>query len=199
MRETLVPFRVAGVLFCLREGRPAAKLYFDQRAGLLVRLVRYAESPLGVNPSQIDNPDYRDVDGVKVPFRVTLSQPGSSFSVQMEEVQQNVVIDAAKVAKPVSDHLPASSFPPIINNLQCPQHTLDRPKGRHQGRGWSALKPVVSLRPEDWRPNLHWCGSAIRPCVVRDEPELYLPSLSRIRGVRKIELTARSGLLIGCP
>jgi photosynthetic reaction center cytochrome c subunit len=113
--------RDADILFCLREGRPAAKLYFDQQTGLLVRLVRFADSPLGVNPSQVDYADYRDVDGVKVPFRVALSQPGSSFSIQMEEVQQNVVIDPSKFVKPLSDPPPASSLPPKQSAL-VPAH-----------------------------------------------------------------------------
>ena len=93
----------AYVLFCFREGRPAAKLYFDQQSGLLVRFTRFADSPLGVNPSQIDYGDYRDVDGVQVPFRMTISQPEISSTIQFSEVQQDVPIDAAKFAKPHSD------------------------------------------------------------------------------------------------
>jgi tetratricopeptide (TPR) repeat protein len=93
----------AYVLFCFRGGRPAAKLYFDQQSGLLVRFTRFADSPLGVNPSQIDYGDYRDVDGVQVPFRMTISQPEISSTIQFSEVQQDVPIDAAKFAKPHSD------------------------------------------------------------------------------------------------
>ncbi|HEY6263590.1 MAG TPA: photosynthetic reaction center cytochrome c subunit family protein [Candidatus Acidoferrum sp.] len=51
------------------EGQPPLHLYFDRQTGLLLRLVRYAETPLGRNPTQIDYADYRDVNGVKVPFR----------------------------------------------------------------------------------------------------------------------------------
>jgi photosynthetic reaction center cytochrome c subunit len=91
------------VLFCFREGHPAAKLYFDQQSGLLVRFTRFADSPLGVNPSQIDYADYRDVDGVQVPFRMTISQPEITSTIQFAEVQQNVLIDAAKFAKPRSE------------------------------------------------------------------------------------------------
>ena len=49
------------------------KLYFDRKSGLLVRLVRYSETPIGVNPRQIDYADYRDVAGVKLPFRWTVT------------------------------------------------------------------------------------------------------------------------------
>jgi photosynthetic reaction center cytochrome c subunit len=91
--------REAYVLVCIRKGQPPVKLYFDEQSGLLVRLMRYAESPLGLNPAQTDYADYRDVDGVQIPFRVTLSQPESISTIQLSEVHQNVPIDATKFAK----------------------------------------------------------------------------------------------------
>ena len=84
----------------LRSGQPPVRLYFDEQSGLLVRLVRYAETPLGLNPTQIDYADYRDADGVKVPYRWTLARPGGEFSIQIDEIQANVPIDDAKFAKP---------------------------------------------------------------------------------------------------
>lgn len=74
--------------------------------------MRFADSPLGVNPSQIDYADYRNVDNVQVPFRLTISLPGSSSTIQIEEVHQKVPIDSAKFAKPPSDRTPASSLSP---------------------------------------------------------------------------------------
>jgi hypothetical protein len=99
------------VLFCQREGRLAAKLYFDPQSGLLVRLVHFSDSPLGVNPSQADYSDYRDVDSVQVPFRVTVSVPGSTSTVRIIEVRQNIPIDAARFVKPPAEGPSASSAP----------------------------------------------------------------------------------------
>ena len=82
------------------EGRPPLRLYFDTQTGLLLRLVRYAQSPLGLNPTQIDYADYREADGVKVPFRWTLSRPGNRFTIQVEEMKQNVPVDDAKFTPP---------------------------------------------------------------------------------------------------
>jgi photosynthetic reaction center cytochrome c subunit len=82
------------------EGQPPLRLYFDQQTGLLLRLVRYAETPLGRNPTQIDYADYRDVNGVKVPFRWTLARPGNRFTIQIEQTQQNVPVDDSKFAAP---------------------------------------------------------------------------------------------------
>lgn len=90
------------VLSALREGQPPVKFYFDEQSGLLLRLLRYAESPLGRNPTQIDYADYRDAAGVKTPYRWTVARPGGRFSIQVEEMQQNVAIDDAKFSRPTA-------------------------------------------------------------------------------------------------
>jgi photosynthetic reaction center cytochrome c subunit len=77
-------------------GQPPVSLYFSQESALLVRLVRYVETPLGRNPTQIDYADYREVDGIKVPFRWTLARPGGRFTIQVDQCQQNVPIDDTK-------------------------------------------------------------------------------------------------------
>jgi photosynthetic reaction center cytochrome c subunit len=83
-----------------KEGAPPLRLYFDTQSGLLVRLVRYAETPLGRNPTQIDYADYRAVDGIKVPYRWTLARPGNRFTIQVQDLQQNVNVDDAKFVPP---------------------------------------------------------------------------------------------------
>jgi outer membrane lipoprotein-sorting protein len=87
----------------LREGKPPVKFYFDTQSGLLVRMLRYAETPLGLNPSQVDYADYRDSGGAKIPYRWTLSRPNGRFTIQVEQVQQNVKIDAARFAPPAQE------------------------------------------------------------------------------------------------
>jgi len=88
------------------EGQPPLRLYFDKETGLLVRLIRYAETALGRNPTQIDYADYRDADGVKIPFRWTLARPGNRFTIQVEQVQQNVPVDDAKFVPPPPPAMP---------------------------------------------------------------------------------------------
>ena len=82
------------------EGQPPLRLFFDAQSGLLLRLVRYTETPLGRLPTQIDYSDYRDADGVKVPFRWSLARPGNRFTIQVDELHQNVPVDDAKFAPP---------------------------------------------------------------------------------------------------
>jgi photosynthetic reaction center cytochrome c subunit len=89
-------------LIGIREGQPPVRLYFDQQSGLLLRMVRYADTPLGRNPTQIDYADYRTESGVKIPYRWTLARPLGRFTIQVDQVQQNVPIDDSKFAKPAA-------------------------------------------------------------------------------------------------
>ncbi len=90
------------VLMATRPGQSNVKFDFDQKSGLLTRETRYADTPLGRNATQIDFSDYRDVDGIKVPFRWTLSRPVARFTIQIKETKLNVPIDDAKFAKPAA-------------------------------------------------------------------------------------------------
>lgn len=82
------------------EGEPPLKLYFDKQSNLLVRLIRYVDSPFGYNPTQIDYADYRAADGVKTPYRWTVARPGNRFTVQVEQLQQDVPVDDTKFVAP---------------------------------------------------------------------------------------------------
>jgi len=81
-------------------GKPDLRLYFDQENGFLLRLIRYADTPLGRNPTQIDYADFRVTDGVKIPYKWTLMRPGGSFTIQIEQVQQNIPVDEKLFAMP---------------------------------------------------------------------------------------------------
>ncbi len=85
---------------CERAEKTPLHLYFDEKSGLLVRLVRFGETALGQLPTQIDYADYREIAGVDVPYSWTLARPGGRFTIQLSEVKQNVPVDDAKFAKP---------------------------------------------------------------------------------------------------
>jgi hypothetical protein len=82
-------------------GRPTVRLYFDTKSGVLVRMVRYAETPLGRSPTQIDYTDYRAIGSVKIPFQWTLSRTNGRFTIHINEGTENVPVDDAKFAKPM--------------------------------------------------------------------------------------------------
>jgi len=77
-----------------------ATLCFDLESGLLTRLVRFSESPVGRVVTQVDYADYREVEGVKIPFRWTVSWLDGRSTFELSDVRANVPIDAAKFAKP---------------------------------------------------------------------------------------------------
>jgi photosynthetic reaction center cytochrome c subunit len=81
-------------------GGSLATLYFDGESGLLIRFLRYSDSVVGRTPTQIDYSDYRDVAGVKMPFRFTVSWLDGKENFSITEIQPNVPIDAAKFARP---------------------------------------------------------------------------------------------------
>jgi photosynthetic reaction center cytochrome c subunit len=78
-------------------------LYLDKDSGMLLRLVRYGETAVGWLPTQIDYADYRQVSGIEVPYRWTLSRPSGRFTIQISELQQNVPVDDAKFVKPAQE------------------------------------------------------------------------------------------------
>ena len=78
-----------------------ATFYFDTQNGLLLRMVRYANSAVGRVPTQIDFADYRPVAGVRMPFRWTYGWVSGREEYTLTEVQPNAAVDMAKFNKPV--------------------------------------------------------------------------------------------------
>jgi hypothetical protein len=75
-------------------------LYFDHESGLLLRMVRYAKSPIGRVPTLIDYSDYRDVGGVKMPFRITFAWLNGRDAIRLNQFKINEPIDPAVFGKP---------------------------------------------------------------------------------------------------
>ena len=82
------------------KGQPPVKLYFDPQTGLLVRMLHYTDTALGLNPTQVDYSDYRDAGGVKTPYRWTIARPSGAFTIQLDEVLSNAPIDATRFEIP---------------------------------------------------------------------------------------------------
>jgi photosynthetic reaction center cytochrome c subunit len=84
------------------------RLYFDAQTGLLVRRVTSLPTMIGVIPEQVDFEDYRNVDGLMMPFTVRISSvdPNITSTRKFTEVKLNVPVDETKFNKP-----PASPTP----------------------------------------------------------------------------------------
>ena len=81
-------------------GQSPVNLHFDQETGLLVRLVRWVDTASGPVPVQIDYSDYRDVNGVKMPFHWLKTWTNGQSDIKLKEIRANVTIDASRFARP---------------------------------------------------------------------------------------------------
>jgi len=63
-------------------------------------MVRYGNSPIGRVPTQVDYADYRDVDGIKMPFHILFAWLGGRDEFQLNQIQFNVPVDVRKFGRP---------------------------------------------------------------------------------------------------
>jgi hypothetical protein len=78
----------------------AELMYFDVDSGLLARAQTQAEGPNGTVTVESTFDDYREVDGIKLPFVIHQSMGDFGFTIRLTEVKHNVPIEDAKFDKP---------------------------------------------------------------------------------------------------
>jgi hypothetical protein len=78
------------------------KLYFDEESGLALRSEETLAKPDGSFTTRLDMDDYRDVDGMMVPFRMKRTEKGSVIKIKLTQVKNNFPIDDEMFVKPVS-------------------------------------------------------------------------------------------------
>ncbi len=87
-------------------GNGTATLCFDKETGLLTRMIHWGTSPVGRIVQRVDYSDYRDLAGVKLPFKWTVAWLNGRSSFELTDAQANTPIAAARFNKP------APSTPP---------------------------------------------------------------------------------------
>jgi hypothetical protein len=77
------------------------KLYFDTTSGLLVRSVSHHPAPDGTDAIYTsDIEDYRDVDGIKLPFVSHQASEQVQYTITFTDVKQNVDLTDDQFVKP---------------------------------------------------------------------------------------------------
>lgn len=76
------------------------KIYFDAQSGLPIRILGHHHSPTGVSWFVEDLGDYREIDGVKLPFTIAQTSMDSEFTVEIREVHHNVALEDSQFSKP---------------------------------------------------------------------------------------------------
>ncbi len=93
-------FRQAYVVEAVPPGGSAESFYFDVESGLLVRRDLTRPSSTGTTRAEVYFHDWREVDGVKIPFRMTQVMPTRKLVTTIEDVKHNVPVDDAIFRKP---------------------------------------------------------------------------------------------------
>lgn len=90
----------ANVVMAWWKSGGADRIYFDAQSGLLLRITHHIESPLGALPLQTDYEDYRDVNGLKIPFIVRVTRVDGTTTYTWQKMDANVAVDPSRYEKP---------------------------------------------------------------------------------------------------
>src|SRR5262245_33834694 len=78
-----------------------ARTFVDTETYLPARIMIKVDTPeTGEVEQTTDLSDYRDVDGIKVPFTIKVSTAGQGFTIAVSKVEHNIKIDEAVFSKP---------------------------------------------------------------------------------------------------
>jgi zinc protease len=89
------------IVYTPQEG-PSSTHYFDAESFLILRTVSRMNIPeAGGELEQLTHfMDYRDVDGVKIPFAIRIENPAQTLMIKIDSVEHNKPIDDAVFVKP---------------------------------------------------------------------------------------------------
>lgn len=90
----------AYVLVGTPENLSPETFYFDTKTGLLLRQDSIVISPEGKMPTKTFFEDVRDIDGIKLPFKIRTVMPQFEIVITTTEVKHNIAVDESKFAKP---------------------------------------------------------------------------------------------------
>jgi len=76
------------------------KMYFDEKTGLILRVVNHRHTSDGDQVLQEDFQDYRAVDGIQLPFTILQTGGSSDFTIKIGEIHQGVALEDGEFARP---------------------------------------------------------------------------------------------------
>jgi hypothetical protein len=112
VRKDKIDGRDVSVIIATRVDTRRERLFFDAETDLLLRRSTVTPSPLGLIPQETNYEDYREVDGVKIPFTIRIStiDLGSTSTRKYTEIKVNAPVDEATFKKPAA--APPAAPPP---------------------------------------------------------------------------------------
>ena len=98
--KTKSGYRELYVVQAVPRGGSAEYFYFDVETGLLFRRDTTRQTSAGMARAEIYYGDWREVDGIRLPFNITQSMPRMNLEFTVEEVKHNVAIEEAVFRRP---------------------------------------------------------------------------------------------------
>ena len=84
-----------------RPQAPTIRQYVDAQSFIPTRFVLKVNVPqMGDIEQTTELSDYREVDGIKVPFKLTASSSVQNFTVELAKIEHNVAVDEKLFVKP---------------------------------------------------------------------------------------------------
>ena len=98
--KTKSGFRELYVVQAVPRGGSAEYFYFDVQTGLLFRRDTTRQTSAGPVRAEIHYGDWREVDGIRLPFNITQSMGKMNLEFTVEEVKHNVPLEEAVFRRP---------------------------------------------------------------------------------------------------
>jgi hypothetical protein len=92
----------AYVVVATPNGSAPETFYFDSKSGLLIRADSTLVSPEGKMPAKTFYEDFREIDGIKLPYKLRVVLPQFEIITILTEVKHGVAVEADKFIKPKS-------------------------------------------------------------------------------------------------
>jgi thiol-disulfide isomerase/thioredoxin len=98
--KTKSGFRELYVVQAVPRGGGAEYFYFDVETGLLFRRDTTRQTSAGMVRAEIHYGDWREVDGIRLPFNITQTMPRMNLEFTVDEVKHNVPLEEAVFRRP---------------------------------------------------------------------------------------------------
>lgn len=98
--KTKSGFRELYLVEAVPRGGSPEDLYFDVETGLLFRRDMMRQTSAGLVRAEIYYGDWREVDGIRLPFSITQSMGQVTLGFTIEEVKHNVTVDESVFRRP---------------------------------------------------------------------------------------------------
>jgi hypothetical protein len=102
-RKTVAVEKIDGRAYTVVESQSSRlleRLYFDNETGLLYRRYSEARSLIGSAPLELSFGDYRDLNGLKLPYLLIARFGTGRIEYRFSEIQPDIELDPARFAEP---------------------------------------------------------------------------------------------------